>query len=56
MSRGPRCIQTGPRIGKEADMDTHSPDSRALIWTGAIIAAIIVLALIGYYGGMFPVQ
>lgn len=35
-------------------MDTHSPESRALIWTGSIIAAIVVLALIAYYGGMIP--
>lgn len=37
-------------------MDTHSPDTKALIWTGSIIAAIVVLALIAFYGGLVPVS
>ncbi len=34
-------------------MGTQSPESRALIWTGSIVAAIVVVTLIAYYGGMF---
>ena len=33
-------------------MATQSPESRALIWTGSIVAAIVVVTLIAYYGGM----
>lgn len=36
-------------------MDTHTPESRALIWTGSIIAAIVVLTVIAFYGGIIPV-
>lgn len=36
-------------------MDTHSPESRALIWTGSIVAAIILVTLLAYFGGMIPV-
>lgn len=35
-------------------MNTNSPESRALIWTGSIIAGIVVLSLIAFYGGMIP--
>jgi len=35
-------------------MNTNSPESRALIWTGSIIGAIVVLELIAFYGGMIP--
>jgi hypothetical protein len=55
-SRGSRRAQTGPRTGREAEMDTHSPDTKALIWTGSIVAAIVVLALIAFYGGLVPVS
>lgn len=47
-------IQTSLRIGMEADMNTNSPESRALIWTGSIIGVIVVLTLIAFYGGMIP--
>lgn len=33
-------------------MATNSQETRALIWTGSILAAIVVLGLIAYYGGM----
>ncbi len=36
-------------------MDTHTPESRALLWTGSIVAAIVVLALVAYYGGLISV-
>ena len=29
-------------------MDTHSPDARALIWTGLLMAVIIVVGAIAY--------
>lgn len=34
-------------------MATNSQETRALVWTGSILAAIVVLGLIAYYGGMF---
>jgi len=33
----------------EADMDTKSPEGRALLWTGCFIAAIAVAGAIAYY-------
>lgn len=36
-------------------METQSPESRALLWTGSILVAIVVLAVIGYYAGLFSV-
>ena len=59
MGLGPRIVKSRavphpnrPVYGMEADMDTHSPESRALLWTGSIIAAIVILALIAFYGGI----
>lgn len=34
-------------------MATNSQETRALLWTGSILVAIVVLGLIAYYGGMF---
>ena len=34
-------------------MDTQTPESRALMWTGTIVAAIVAVTLIAYYSGMF---
>jgi hypothetical protein len=36
------------RIGLEDQMDTQSPDARALIWTGLSLAVIIVGAAIAF--------
>lgn len=32
-------------------MAANTQETRALIWTGSILAAIIMLGLIAYYGG-----
>jgi hypothetical protein len=36
------------RIGLEDQMDTQSPDARALIWTGLSLAVIIVAAAVAF--------
>ena len=46
---GLSAIQKGLRIGTEVDMDSHSSDARALIWTGYFVAAIAVIGVIAYY-------
>ncbi len=48
-SRGPFRNPKGLRIGTEVDMDTHSPDARALIWTGYFMGAVAVIGLIAYF-------
>ena len=46
---GLSATQKGLRTGTEATMDTHSPDARALIWTGSILAVILLCGMIAYY-------
>lgn len=42
------------RICRENEMATNTQEGKALMWTGAIVAAIVVLALIAFYSGMIP--
>ncbi len=42
------------RICREIEMATNTQETKALMWTGAIVAAIVVLALIAFYSGLIP--
>lgn len=54
-NRGSYRPQTGPRVGMEAIMaaNSNSQETQALIWTGSILGAIVVLGLIAYFAGVF---